>query len=64
MIDTPGFKEDDDGDEVVFDSCKEAEILVAVMDCMSPSIKNVRKCIRYFIIAPGLFNWQNLDGLS
>ena len=64
LIDTPGFKEDDDGDEVVFDSCKEAEILVAVMDCMSPSIKNVRKCIRYFIIAPGLFNWQNLDGLS
>ena len=64
LIDTPGFKEDDDGDEVVFDSCKEAEILVAVMDCMSPSIKNVRKCLRYFIIAPGLFNWQNLDGLS
>lgn len=64
LIDTPGFKEDDDGDEVVFDSCKEAEILVAVMDCMSPSIRNVRKCIRYFIIAPGLFNWQNLDGLS
>ena len=64
LIDTPSFKEDDDGDEVVFDSCKEAEILVAVMDCMSPSIRNVRKCIRYFIIAPGLFNWQNLDGLS
>ena len=64
LIDTPGFKEDDDGDKVVFDSCKEAEILVAVMDCKSPSINNVRKCIRYFIIAPGLFNWQNLDGLS
>ena len=64
LIDTPGFKENYDGDIVVFDSCKEAEILVAVMDFMSPSMKDVRKCIRYFIIAPGMFNWQNLDGLS
>ena len=48
LIDTPG------GDVVIPDSCKEADILVAVMDVSSPSIHDVRRCIRYFIIAPGM----------
>ena len=56
LIDTAGFKEDHDGDKVILESCEKADILVAVMDCMSPSIKDVRKCIRYFFIAPGMFN--------
>lgn len=53
LIDTPGSKENPAGNVVVLDSCKEADILVAVMDVGSPSIHNVRRCIRYFIIAPG-----------
>ena len=64
LIDKPGFKENHDGDKVVFESCKEAEILVPVMDFMSPSMNDLRKFIRYFIVTPGMFNWQNLDGLS
>ena len=54
LIDTPGFSESTDGNKVVHDSYKEANILVGVMDFMSPSIKFVRKCICYFIIAPGM----------
>ena len=54
LIDTPGSKENPAGDVVVLDSCKEADILVAVMDVGSPSIHDVRRCIRYFIIAPGM----------
>ena len=64
LIDKPGFKENHDGDKVVFEFCKEAEILVPVMDSMSPSMNDLRKFIRYFIVTPGMFNWQNLDGLS
>ena len=48
LIDTPG------GDVVIPDSCKEADILVAVMDVRSPSMHDVRRCIHYFIIAPGM----------
>ena len=54
LIDTSGYKENPDGDEVVLDSCKEADILVAVMDVGSPSMHDVRRCIHYFIIAPGM----------
>ena len=54
LIDTPGSKENPDGDEVVLNSCKEADILVAVINVGSPSIHEVRRCILYFIIAPGM----------
>ena len=54
LIDTSGYKENPDGNEVVLDSCKEADILVAVMDVESPSMHDVRRCIHYFIIAPGM----------
>ena len=54
LIDTPGCSESTGGNKVVLDSNKEAHILVAVMDIMSPSIEGVRRCIHYFIIAPGL----------
>ena len=47
LIDTPGCSESTDGNKVVLDSFKEADILVAVMDFMSPSIEFVRKCLRY-----------------
>lgn len=43
FIDTPGLKEDEVCDQVVIDSCKKADIVVAVMDVMSPSIKEVSK---------------------
>nr|XP_058969516.1 transmembrane GTPase fzo-like [Pocillopora verrucosa] len=41
LIDTPGSKENPAGDVVVLDSCKEADILVAVMDVGSPSIHDI-----------------------
>ena len=47
LIDTPGCSESTDGNKVVLDSFKEADILVGVMDFMSPSIEFVRKCLRY-----------------
>ena len=47
LIDTPGCSESTDGNKVVLDCCKEADILVGVMDFMSPSIEFVRKCLRY-----------------
>ena len=54
LVDTPGCKEDGDSDKVVFGCCKEADILVAVMDFMSPSVGGVRKRM-FFIIATGMF---------
>ena len=47
LIDTPGCSESTDGNKVVLDCCKEADILVGVMDFMSPSTEFVRKCLRY-----------------
>ena len=43
LIDTPGCSESTDGNN----SYKEADILVGVMDFMSPSMKFVSKCLRY-----------------
>ena len=37
LLDTPGFGEDEESMEVVKKSCREADIVVAVMDAMSPS---------------------------
>ncbi|KAJ7360405.1 Mitofusin-1, partial [Desmophyllum pertusum] len=37
LIDTPGFGEGKKSDKVVTDSCNKADIIVAVMDVMSPS---------------------------
>lgn len=39
LIDTPGIEESDDCDQVVIDLCKKADIIVAVMDLTSPSLK-------------------------
>lgn len=41
LIDTPGSNENKDCDQVTLDSCKEADIIVAVMDFRSPSIQDV-----------------------
>ncbi len=43
LFDTPGFGEDDESMEVVTQSCREADIIVAVMDAMSPSKATVGK---------------------
>lgn len=37
LFDTPGFGEDVESDKVITESCKKADIIVAVMDVMSPS---------------------------
>ena len=49
LVDTPGCNEDGDSDKVVFGCCKEADILVAVMDFMSPSMRGVRKRICFLL---------------
>ena len=54
LIDTHGSSENPEGKKVVHEPYKEADILVSVMDFKSPSIHCVRKCIRYFITAPGM----------
>lgn len=43
LTDTPGLGEDVESDEVVTTSCREADIVVAVMDAMSPSKATVSK---------------------
>ena len=43
LFDTPGLGEDFESDEVVTESCREADIIVAVMDVMSPSKATVSK---------------------
>lgn len=43
LTDTPGLGEDVESDEVVTKSCREADIVVAVMDAMSPSKATVSK---------------------
>lgn len=37
LLNTPGFEEDEESIEVVTKSCREADIIVDVMDAMSPS---------------------------
>lgn len=41
LIDTPGSNENTVCDQVTLDSCKEADIIVAVMDFRSPSVQDV-----------------------
>jgi len=43
LYDTPGFGEDSEVDEVLKESCKKADIIVAVMETKGPSLKNVSK---------------------
>ena len=44
LVDSPGYGETKNCDQIVKDSCQKADIIVAVMDSMSPSIKHVSKC--------------------
>ena len=37
LYDTPGLGEDDESEKIITESCREADIIVAVMDVMSPS---------------------------
>ena len=41
LVDTPGLRENDKLDQAVANSCKKADLMVAVMDFMSPSIQGV-----------------------
>ena len=43
LVDTPGFGEKEEWDKVVTESSKKADIIVAVMDAMSPSAVTVSK---------------------
>ena len=43
LVDTPGFGEKEEYDKVVTESSKKADIIVAVMDAMSPSAVTVSK---------------------
>ena len=44
LVDSPGYGETKNCDRIVKESCQKADIIVAVMDSMSPSIKHVSKC--------------------
>ena len=44
LVDSPGYGETKNCDQIVKESCQKADIIVAVMDSMSPSIKHVSKC--------------------
>ena len=44
LVDSPGYGEDENCDKIVKDSCQKADIIVAVMDSMSPSKGHVSKC--------------------
>lgn len=54
LVDTPGIKENEAYDRAVANSCKKADLIVAVVDLMSPSIENVST----------VNTDQNLDGTS
>ena len=44
LVDSPGYGEDENCDQIVKNSCQKADIIVAVMDSMSPSKAHVSKC--------------------
>ena len=46
LVDSPGYGEDENCDQIVKNSCQKADIIVAVMDSMSPSKAHVSKCYR------------------
>lgn len=49
LVDSPGYGENEKCDQIVKNSCRKADIIVAVMDSMSPSIAHVSKCYQYDI---------------
>ncbi len=54
LFDTPGFGEDEESMEVVTQSCREADIIVAVMDAMSPSKATVGKLYTVLSVCVGV----------
>ena len=44
LVDSPSYGETENCDQIVKNSCQKADIIVAVMDSMSPSIAQVSKC--------------------
>ena len=50
LVDTPGFGEKDEWNEVVTKSSGKADIIVAAMDAMSPSAETVSKICTVYIV--------------
>ncbi|KAM7445746.1 Mitofusin-2 [Porites harrisoni] len=46
LVDSPGYGEDENVDQIVKDSCQKADIIVAVMDSMSPSKAHVTRLVK------------------
>ena len=44
LVDSPSYGETENCDQIVKNSCQKADIIVAVMDSMSPSTAQVSKC--------------------
>lgn len=59
LFDTPGYGEDEESDEVITESCREADIIVAVMDAMTPSKAIVSKIFTYSIWRENCICWRN-----
>ena len=59
LFDTPGLGENFESDEVVTESCREADIIVAVMDAMSPTKATVSKIFTYSIWRENCICWRN-----
>lgn len=59
LFDTPGLGENFESDEVVTESCREADIIVAVMDAMSPTKATVSKTFTYSIWRENCICWRN-----
>lgn len=52
LVDSPGYGEDENCDQIVKNSCQKADIIVAVMDSMSPSKEHVSKCYQCVCVFP------------
>lgn len=61
LFDTPGLGEEFECDQVVTESCREADILVAVMDAMSPSKATVSKKFNFSIWKENCICWINIS---
>ena len=54
LCDTPGFGENDEDMELVTQTCKKADIIVAVMDSMSPSRGRVSKMHMFLLFTESI----------
>lgn len=50
LYDTPGIGERKDTDDAVIDLCKTVDVIIAVMDIHSPTLRTVRENENYNIL--------------